>query len=60
MSEDTEAPPQESTDSEAPAVKPETLKVEVTNPTKSDKAWNDSCDDMEYDEIVLSKEDKDI
>ncbi len=58
MSEDTEAPPQESPDSEAPAVKP--LEVTITNPTKSAKAWNDSCDDMEYDEIVLSKEDKDI
>ncbi len=59
MSEDTEAPPQEDTKSdEAPAVKP--LEVKITNPTKSDKAWNDSCDNEEYDEIILSKEDKDI
>jgi len=58
VSEDTEAPPQESPDSEAPAVKP--LEVKITNPTKSAKAWNDSVDDMEYDEIILSKEDKDI
>ncbi len=60
MSEDTPTPSEESPDSETPVVKPETLKVEITNPTKSAKAWNDSVDDMEYDEIVLSKEDKDI
>ncbi len=58
MSEDTETPSQESPDSEAPAVKP--LEVKVTNTTPNEKKWNDSVDDMEYDEIVLSKEDKDI
>ncbi len=58
MSEDTPTPSEESPDSETPVVKP--LEVKITNPTKSAQAWNDSVDDMEYDEIVLSKEDKDI
>ncbi len=58
MSEDTPTPSEESPDSETPVVKP--LEVTITNPTKLAKAWNDSVDDMEYDEIVLSKEDKDI
>ncbi len=58
MSEDTPPPAEESPDSETPVVKP--LEVKITNPTKSSKEWNDSCDDIEYDEIVISKEDKDI
>ncbi len=58
MSEDTEAPPQESPDSEAPAVKP--LEVVVKNTPVKDVNWNDDRDDIEYEEIILSKEDKDI
>jgi len=36
------------------------LKVEISNPDKKEKKWNDSHDDIEYDEIKLTKEDMDI
>ncbi len=35
------------------------IEVKVTN-SKIDKKWNDSTDDIEYDEIEISKEDMDI
>jgi len=36
------------------------LKVEISNPEKKEKKWNDSHDDIEYDLLVLTKEDMDI
>ncbi len=58
MSEDTETPSQESPDSEAPPVTP--LEVVVTNNTKPKPDFYDSKDDLEYEEIILTDEDKDI
>ncbi len=58
MSEDTETPSQESPDSEAPSVAP--LEVKVTNEPVKDTKWNDDKDDLEYEEIILTKEDMDI
>ena len=51
-----ETPSEESPDSKAPPVTP--LEVKITN--KNEKKWNDDIDDIEYDEITLSKEDMDI
>ncbi len=56
VSEDTPTPAEESPDSETPVVTP--LEVKVTN--KIERKWNDDVDDIEYDEITLSKEDMDI
>ncbi len=53
--ENTETPVENPT--EAP-MKP--LEVKVTNPDKKETKWNDDRDDMEYDEIILTKEDMDI
>ncbi len=58
MSKDKETPSQESPDSEAPSVPP--LEVKITNNPVKDVKWNDDKDDIEYDEIVLTKEDMDI
>ncbi len=58
MSEDTETPSQESPDSEAPPVPP--LEVVVKNNPKPKPNFYDSKDDVEYEEIILSDEDKDI
>ncbi len=57
MSEDTETPSQESPDSEAP---PLPLEVKITNPDKPKPDFYDSKDDLEYEEIILTDEDKDI
>ncbi len=55
MSKDTsDSDSQESPDSEAPTPP---LEVKVTN---KESKWNDSRDDIEYEEIILSDEDKDI
>jgi len=58
VSKDTETPSQESPDSEAPTVKP--LEVKVTNPVTPKPSFYDAKDDIEYEEIILSDEDKDI
>ncbi len=58
MSEDKETPSQESPDSEAPSAPP--LEVKITNQPIKNINWNDTIDDIEYDEIILSDEDKDI
>ncbi len=51
----------ESSDSTSPESKEEVpLNVKITNPDKKESKWNDDRDDMEYDEIILSKEDMDI
>jgi len=39
---------------------PSPLEVKVTNTPVKDIKWNDSKDDIEYDELTLSDEDKDI
>jgi len=36
------------------------LEVKISNPPKKEVQWNDSKDDIEYDELTLSDEDKDI
>jgi len=36
------------------------LEVKITNSPKKEVKWNDSKDDIEYDELTLSDEDKDI
>ncbi len=51
--ENTETPVSESDEPEKP------LEVIVKNQPK-DKKWNDSHDDSEHDEIILTKEDMDI
>ncbi len=56
--DDTGSAPEESPDSEAPTVPP--LEVKVTNQTKPTPKWNDSHDDLEYDELGISAEDMDI
>ncbi len=57
MSEDTETPSQESSDSEAPSLP---LDVKIVNETKPKPDFYDSKDDIEYEEIILTDEDKDI
>jgi len=39
---------------------PAPLEVKITNSPKKEVQWNDSKDDIEYDELTLSDEDKDI
>jgi len=39
---------------------PSPLEVTIKNPPKKEVQWNDSKDDIEYDELTLSDEDKDI
>ncbi len=56
--DDTGSVPEESSDSEAPAVTP--LEVKVTNTPVREKHWNDEVDDIEYERIILTKEDMDI
>ena len=36
------------------------LEVKITNSPKKELKWNDSKDDIEYDELTLSDEDMDI
>jgi len=36
------------------------IQVKITNPLKKEVQWNDSKDDIEYDELTLSDEDMDI
>ncbi len=55
--DDTGSVPEESSDSEAPAAP---LEVKVTNTPVKEVKWNDERDDIEYDEIVLTDEEKDI
>ncbi len=50
----------ESPDSKTPEPKEETINVKITNPSKKETQWNDDKDDIEYDGIILSKEDMDI
>jgi len=57
VSEDTETPSQESPDSEAPPVEPLEVKI-ISKPTKPE--LYDSQDDIEYEEIIVTDEDKDI
>ncbi len=57
MSDDTGSAPEESSDSKAP---PLPLDVKITNPTKPKPDFYDSKDDLEYEEIILTDEDKDI
>ncbi len=57
MSDDTGSVPEESSDSEAPSLP---LEVKITNPTKIKPDFYESKDDIEYEEIILSDEDKDI
>jgi len=52
------APDDDKVEEDAPAVTP--LEVKVTNTPTKDVKWNDDRDDMEYDEIVLTDEDKNI
>ncbi len=54
---DTGSVPDESSDSEAPAAP---IEVKITNAPAKDIKWNDERDDIEYDEIVLTDEEKDI
>jgi len=56
---DKEVPPDENSDEDSSVVVPP-LKVEISNPQKKEKQWNDSRDDIEYEEIKLTKEDMDI
>jgi len=39
---------------------PVPLEVKISNPPKKETQWHDSKDDIEYDELTLSDEDKDI
>jgi len=56
---DKEVPADEnSSDDSSTQVPP--LKVEISNPIKKVREWNDSRDDIEYEEIQLTKEDMDI
>ncbi len=54
---DTDSVSEESTDDEAPPVTP--IEVIVKSQPKL-TAWNDEKDDIEYDEIILTKEEMDI
>ncbi len=36
------------------------VEVKITNSPKKEVQWNDSKDDIEYDELTLSDEDMDI
>ncbi len=45
---------------EAPAPKTEALEVKITNTPVKDTKWNDDRDDIEYDEIIITKEEMDI
>jgi len=48
-------------DPEVPKISEEKpLEVKISNPPKKELQWNDSKDDIEYDELTLSDEDKDI
>ncbi len=49
---------EESTDDEAPPVTP--LEVKVTNTPKKEFSIYDERDDIEYDEITLTKDEMDI
>jgi len=55
---DTDSVSEESTDSEAPPVSP--IEVKITNNPVKDVKWDDERDDIEYDEIILTKEEMDI
>ncbi len=50
---------EESSDSESPDVTPP-LEVKITNNPVKEKSIYDECDDSEYDEIKLTKEEMDI
>ncbi len=50
----------DSSESTSPEPKEVTMNVKITNPEKKEVKWNDDRDDMEYDEIILTKEDMDI
>ncbi len=53
----TDSVSEESTDDEVPPVTPIEVKV-IAQPKL--KEWNDEKDDIEYDEIILTKEEMDI
>ncbi len=50
----------ESPDSKPPEPKEESINVIIKNPAKKETQWNDDKDDIEYDGIILDKEDMDI
>ncbi len=54
--ESTDSVSEESTDSEVPPV----VEVKVTNTPVKEVKWDDEKDDIEYDEIILTKEEMDI
>jgi len=39
---------------------PEPLAVKITNQSKKDVKWDDSKDDIEYEDLGISEEDMDI
>ncbi len=57
--DETGSDPEESTDSESPDVTPP-LEVKIINNPVKEKSIHDECDDIEYDEIKLTKEEMDI
>ncbi len=54
---DTES---DNVEDETPDPKPEALEVKITNVPVKDTKWNDDRDDIEYDEIIITKEEMDI
>ncbi len=48
----------DNTEDETPEVTP--LEVKITNTPVKDTKWNDDRDDIEYDEIIITKEEMDI
>ncbi len=54
MSEEVEEPKDEKISEPVP------LEVKITNSPKKEVQWNDSKDDIEYDDLGITEEDMDI
>ncbi len=58
MSEDQPESVEEPT--EEKISEPEPLEVKITNSPKKEVQWNDSKDDIEYEDLGITEEDMDI
>ncbi len=54
MSEEVEEPTEDKVDESSP------LEVKITNSPKKEVQWNDSQDDVEYQDLGITEEDMDI